>query len=103
MFPYPIDHRIDGPIRFVLAQSGHVAGVINSPKKKKYGYWTNDKLPMRPSQWFDNTEFTQDSWWNDWHEWQKQYAGKKVAARKIGNRKYKPIEDAPGAYALIRV
>lgn len=91
----------DGPVTFVLAQSGHIAGVINPPSKKKYGYWTNDELPPRAQNWLDNAKAHDGSWWPHWHEWQKKLSGKKIKARKAGNAKYRPIENAPGAYARI--
>lgn len=100
---YAATQIYDGNITFTLAQSGHIAGVINPPAKKKYGYWTNSKLPVRPQQWLDGATFTQDSWWHHWHAWQSARSGNLVRARKIGNERYKPIENAPGAYAKVRV
>lgn len=99
---YAATQVYDGPVRFVLSQSGHVAGVVNPPAKNKYGYWTNDTLPPKPQQWLESSEFLQESWWLNWHAWQRAYAGKKVKARNPGSARYKPIEDAPGAYARIR-
>ncbi|MCI5049884.1 MAG: class I poly(R)-hydroxyalkanoic acid synthase [Rickettsiales bacterium] len=99
---YAATHIYDAPVRFVLAQSGHIAGVINPPSKKKYGYWTNNKLALKPDTWLENATFVQDSWWSDWHKWQKQFSAKKVKARKVGNKQYPAIEAAPGAFARIR-
>lgn len=103
MSTYAATQLYDGPVRFVLSQSGHVAGVINPPSKNKYGYWSNDDLPARPQDWLDHSSFKQESWWLDWTRWIEPHSGKKVKARKIGNAAYRPIEDAPGAYARIRV
>jgi polyhydroxyalkanoate synthase len=100
---YAATQIYDGPVTFVLSQSGHIAGVLNPPIKKKYGFWTNEQLPPRPVKWYESAQFTEGSWWDHWHEWQRRYGGKKVDARKAGSRKYKPIEAAPGAYARIRV
>jgi polyhydroxyalkanoate synthase len=92
----------DGPITFTLAESGHIAGVINSPHKKKYGYWENKALPPKPDAWLEGASKKDTSWWLHWGKWLKTYAGPKVAARRIGNRRYKPIEAAPGRYATQR-
>lgn len=99
---YAATQIYDAPIKFVLSQSGHVAGVVNPPAKNKYGYWTNDALPPKPEQWLEKAAFVQESWWLNWQLWQKHYAGKKVKARSIGGGRYKPLEPAPGAYARIR-
>ncbi|NDF11421.1 MAG: class I poly(R)-hydroxyalkanoic acid synthase [Proteobacteria bacterium] len=85
-----------GPIRFVLSGSGHIAGVVNPPVKKKYGYWTNERLPATPDEWFDKSTPHEGSWWEDWQRWIEStgFVGKKVPARVPKN----PIEDAPGSY-----
>lgn len=100
---YAATQVYDGPITFVLAQSGHIAGVINPPSKKKYGYWVNDTLPLRPNEWLEDAKLIDASWWYHWHDWLRRKSGKKIKARKVGNRKYKPIEDAPGAYARMQI
>ena len=87
-----------GPVRFVLAASGHIAGVINPPAAKKYSHWTGKDLPPSPEAWLDHAEETAGSWWGDWHKWNGRHAGKKVAARKPGDGKLTVIEDAPGSY-----
>ncbi len=92
-----------GSKKFVLAQSGHIAGVINPPSRKKYGYWTNRELPAKTDQWLEKAHFhKQTSWWEDWEKWLKRYSGEMVKARKVGSRKFKSIEAAPGSYARIR-
>lgn len=92
----------DGDIVFTLADSGHVAGVINPPVKQKYCYWTNEKLPPKPEDWLKNAAQHPGSWWDHWHQWQSARAGKKVKARQPGNARYKPIENAPGRYATVK-
>ena len=89
-----------GPVRFVLSGSGHVAGVVNPPAKKKYGYWTNDKNPTSASEWLKNAKENQFSWWEDWNKWimNNKFDGGKVPARKPGEGKLKPLEPAPGSY-----
>jgi polyhydroxyalkanoate synthase len=87
--------------RFVLGASGHIAGVINPPEKKKRSHWigTGTTLPPTPQAWFEKAKEHPGSWWPDWDAWLKGHAGKLVAAPKVaGNRQYKPIEPAPGRY-----
>ncbi|MEJ0010545.1 MAG: class I poly(R)-hydroxyalkanoic acid synthase [Alphaproteobacteria bacterium] len=94
----------DGPVTFVLTDSGHIAGVVNPPVKKKYGYWTNDRLPPKPEDWLASVAPEhKGSWWPLWDKWQqKQLDGEMVKARKVGSAKHKPIEPAPGRYARVR-
>jgi len=87
-----------GPKRFVLAGSGHIAGVINPPASGKYGYWTNDDLPAEPEAFLAGATQHDGSWWHDWAEWNRAKSGPKVDARQPGSGKLKPIEDAPGRY-----
>ncbi|MBT7293275.1 MAG: class I poly(R)-hydroxyalkanoic acid synthase [Rhodospirillaceae bacterium] len=93
-----------GKLRFVLGQSGHIAGVVNPPEGNKYGYWTG-KLSKGESgeQWLGGAERHEGSWWTDWQRWQSRLAGKKVAAREPGAGKLKIIEDAPGSYVKVRI
>ena len=93
-----------GPVRFVLSGSGHVAGVVNPPVKKKYGYWINDKNPKSADEWFKGAVEKQYSWWDDWQKWlsDNKFDGGKVAARNPGEGKLKPIEDAPGSYVKVK-
>lgn len=88
--------------KFVLTSSGHVAGVINPPHQKKYGYWTNDKKNQTSENFIANATFTEGSWWNDWVTWLKQYAGEMQPSQQIKIQKKKIIEDAPGSYVKIR-
>ncbi|MBT4428032.1 MAG: class I poly(R)-hydroxyalkanoic acid synthase [Rhodospirillaceae bacterium] len=93
-----------GKLRFVLGQSGHIAGVVNPPEGNKYGYWTG-KLTKGESgeQWHASAERHEGSWWTDWQRWQSRLAGKKVAAREPGAGKLEIIEDAPGSYVKVRI
>lgn len=102
MSTYAATQIYDGPITFTLAESGHIAGVINPPSKKKYGYYTNAALPAKPEAWLKGAKEVRDSWWGHWDTWQLAYAGKKVKARKPGGTTYKPIENAPGRYAKVK-
>ncbi|HET7848147.1 MAG TPA: class I poly(R)-hydroxyalkanoic acid synthase [Pseudolabrys sp.] len=92
-----------GPVKFVLAASGHIAGVVNPPEKKKYQYWTAANLAGGDlDKWLARATAHPGSWWPDWLEWIKAHDRKTVAARKVGGGKLKPIEDAPGSYVKVR-
>ena len=91
-----------GPVKFVLAASGHIAGVVNAPGKSKYGHWENAKNPATPDEWLASATQYPDSWWPAWEKWVGKYAGGDVPARKPGDGKLKPIEKAPGSYVLVK-
>jgi polyhydroxyalkanoate synthase len=96
---YASTRLLSGKKRFVLGASGHIAGVINPPAKKKRSYWIADTLSPGADQWLAKATEQPGSWWTDWAAWLAPHAGKQVAApRTPGNRKYKPIEPAPGRY-----
>ena len=76
--------------------------MVNPPAANKYGYWTNDKLPDQPDEWFANAKQHEGSWWRNWREWMTPYLGREVPARVPGKGKLKVIEAAPGTYARIR-
>lgn len=99
---YVATQTYDGEVVFTLTDSGHIAGVINPPSRKKYCYWTNSKLPRTAEEWLSGAKEHSGSWWDHWHQWQSKRVGAKVKARKPGNAKYKPIENAPGRYAKVR-
>jgi polyhydroxyalkanoate synthase subunit PhaC len=99
---YPGTQALGGPVRFVLGASGHIAGVVNPPAAKKYGYWTSEELPPDPQAWFEGATFHEGSWWPDWWRWLEPQAGDKVKAREPGSGKLQPIEDAPGSYVRVR-
>ena len=92
-----------GPVKFVLAASGHIAGVVNPPGgRSKYGHWTNETNPPSPDDWLAGATQHEGSWWPLWQEWVSHYVGGKVQARQPGGGKLKPIEDAPGSYVKVR-
>ncbi|MGH7032193.1 MAG: class I poly(R)-hydroxyalkanoic acid synthase, partial [Stellaceae bacterium] len=82
--------------------SGHIAGVVNPPGRSKYGHWENAKLPKSPDAWLAGAKMAPDSWWPNWESWVAAYAGGEVPARRPGDGKLKPIEDAPGSYVLVK-
>ncbi len=92
-----------GPVTFMLAGSGHIAGVINHPRKKKYHYSTNEALPEKVEDWIAGARRHDYSWWPYWMAWlQKQGTGKKVLARQPGDGALTVIEDAPGSYVRVK-
>jgi polyhydroxyalkanoate synthase subunit PhaC len=96
---YASTRVMSGKKRFVLGASGHIAGVINPPAKKKRNYWTNQSLPAAADDWFDTATEVPGSWWGEWTGWLEPLSGELVAAPKApGSRKYPPIEAAPGRY-----
>jgi len=94
---------VSGPVRFVLGASGHVAGVINPPSSKKYGYWTGKALPTDPEAWLTGADFNEGSWWTDWARWIARHGGGQVDAREPGGGALAVIEDAPGSYVKVRI
>jgi len=89
--------------RFVLGASGHIAGVINPPVKKKRSYWINDNPAADADEWLKGAAEHPGSWWTEWASFLSKLAGKQVPApKKYGNTKYKSIEPAPGGYVKVK-
>ena len=90
---------IGGGARFVLAASGHVAGVINPPARNKRSHWLNGDLESDPQGWFDGAEERLGSWWPDWNAWMRHHSNGTIPApAQQGNARFRPIEPAPGRY-----
>ncbi len=89
--------------RFVLAASGHVAGVINPPAKKRRSHWLNDDVSGDSDAWLDKAVEHQGSWWGDWDAWLKRHSTGTIAApAEAGNANYRVIEPAPGRYVKLK-
>ena len=85
---------------FILSESGHIAGIVNPPDKKKYGHYTNEDLSLPPDEWKAKAEFHEGSWWPRWNDWLKTKSGAKVPAREPGDATHPALCDAPGTYVL---
>jgi polyhydroxyalkanoate synthase subunit PhaC len=99
---YSATQLYKGPVKFVLAASGHIAGVVNPPEQKKYGHFDNAKRPKKPEDWLATATFHEGSWWPTWEKWVARCGGGTVPARKPGDGKLKILEDAPGSYVRTR-
>ncbi|TLP57523.1 class I poly(R)-hydroxyalkanoic acid synthase [Parasedimentitalea maritima] len=86
---------------FIVSQSGHIAGIVNPPSKKKYGHYTNADLKVDADAWFTNAQFHQGSWWPRWQTWLKKRSGKQIAARQPGDSNHPPLSPAPGTYVKV--
>ncbi len=99
---YSATQLLGGPVKFILAGSGHIAGVVNPPEAQKYGYWTNDKNPPAPDDWCNSAAEHAGSWWPEWQSWVTDFGNGKVPARKPGDGKLKVLEDAPGSFVKVQ-
>ncbi len=91
-----------GPTTFILAGSGHIAGVINHPDAKKYQHWTNAELPSTVEDWLAGAAQHPGSWWPHWGAWLAERSGPRVPARDPAAGPLPAIEDAPGSYVKVR-
>lgn len=90
----------NGATRFTLANSGHIAGMINPPSKGKGRFWATENGGAfdTAEEWRENAKEHEGSWWEDWTKWLADHSGKKVSPPQMGSESYPPIEDAPGSY-----
>ncbi|MCO5978026.1 class I poly(R)-hydroxyalkanoic acid synthase [Ideonella oryzae] len=96
---YASTRLFQGPRRFVLGASGHIAGVINPPEARKRSHWTNETLADQPEAWLAGAQEQPGSWWTDWSAWLAPHSGRQITAPKsYGGRGYQAIEPAPGRY-----
>ena len=91
-----------GPVEYVLSGSGHIAGVVNPPDKKKYQYWTGEAPQGEYDEWLKHTTENPGSWWPHWHRWILAHGDREVPARKPGGASLNAIEDAPGSFVLAK-
>ena len=102
---WKITEHFKGPVRFVLAGSGHIAGVVNPPDARKYQYWTNDEPADTLDAFKDGATEHPGSWWPDWIDWLHTQSDAIVPAkgkRQPGGKKGEMLENAPGRYVMSR-
>ena len=92
---------LGGQNRFILAASGHIAGVVNPPDGGKYSHWINPELPAEPEEWLAGATEIAGSWWPDWQRWITSHDKRQVKARIPGDGKLPALEDAPGSYVKV--
>jgi polyhydroxyalkanoate synthase len=95
---------LGGAVGFVLGASGHIAGVVNPPEKKKRNYWTNELLTDDPDDWLARAQSHPGSWWPHWAAWLAEHAGtRRPAPRPAGSARHRPLAPAPGTYVREQV
>ena len=99
---YAATRLYSGPMRFVLAMSGHIAGVVNPPAANKYGHFTGE-LADTPDAWLEAATAHDGSWWPDWDAWVSEHGGGESVPREPGAGALPAIEDAPGRYVKVRI
>ena len=95
-----LTRQVSGPWTFVLAGSGHIAGVINPPNAKKGHHWRNDVNPAEPDWWLGTAQRVEGSWWPEWLAWIQARSGERVAAPSKHTEKYPALAGAPGTYVF---
>jgi len=83
---------------FILSESGHIAGIVNPPSKKKYGHYTNTDWPADAGDWLEGADFHAGTWWFRWGDWLAERSGQMVKARAPGDSKHPVLAPAPGTY-----
>ncbi|WP_295314580.1 class I poly(R)-hydroxyalkanoic acid synthase [Roseobacter sp.] len=87
---------------FIVTESGHIAGIVNPPSKKKYGHYINADLSLDYADWLKAADFTEGSWWPRWEKWLKKRSGTMIPARKPGDSTHPVLCEAPGTYVKIK-
>jgi len=92
-----------GPVKYVLAGSGHIAGVVNPPAAGKYQYWASEKSTADSLEaWLETAQEHAGSWWPHWREWLGSLDPEEVPARQVGTADFPALEDAPGSYVMVK-
>ena len=102
---FKLTHALSGPVTFVLAGSGHIAGVVNPPAAGKYQFWTNPDRTGTVGEFLAGATETKGSWWPHWLAWLRGHGADSVAAdgaRIPGEGAYPSLADAPGDYVRMR-
>ena len=88
--------------QFIVSESGHIAGIVNPPSKKKYGHYTNTDLKADSDTWLREAEYHEGSWWPRWEAWLSKRSGKQVPAREPGDSAHPALAPAPGTYVVAK-
>jgi polyhydroxyalkanoate synthase len=100
---YRTGRLVSGEVRFTLAASGHIAGVINPAARNKRSFWVDGKLSNDPEQWAKTAREVAGSWWTDWIAWLTRQSGDLIPAHsQLGSETFPEIEPAPGRYVKVR-
>ncbi len=83
---------------FVVSESGHIAGIVNPPSKKKYGHYTNPDIDAAAETWLAEADYNEGSWWPRWEAWLRKRSGPLVDAREPGDADHPRLAEAPGTY-----
>lgn len=98
---YRTTQMLGGKREFVLSNSGHIQAILNPPGNPKAKYFINDNLPATADEWAASASEVQGSWWERWASWLNERSGEEISApKKLGSRKFKPMDPAPGTYVL---
>ncbi len=87
---------------FIVSESGHIAGIVNPPSKKKYGHYANADTKLTSEDWLEGATFHEGSWWPRWDTWLSSRSGKKIEAREFGDSEHPVLADAPGPYVMTK-
>ncbi|MBV7396407.1 PHA/PHB synthase family protein [Mameliella sediminis] len=87
---------------FIVSESGHIAGIVNPPSKKKYGHYTNTNLQADADTWLEAADFHEGSWWPRWKDWLAERSGGMVPGRVPGKDGGKDLGAAPGTYVKVK-
>ena len=93
-----------GDVTYVMSGSGHIAGVVNPPAKKKYQFWTGPapSTDMSFEEWVEHAEETPGSWWEHWQAWIEGHDKERVKGREVGGGELTPMDEAPGLYVRVK-
>lgn len=91
---------LGGTTRFVLTESGHVAGVINPAASGKYPHWVCDQMPKQADQWLSHAQEVPGSWWVDWDNWLRSHSQN---MRTVAQHSEYTQAPAPGDYVKMRL
>ncbi len=91
-------NKTKGDKKFILAGSGHIAGIINPESSNKYGYWTNNNKMINIDKWFFDAKYNEGSWWKEWANWILSFSGKLVDNDYYNFESFPEIEVAPGTF-----